>query len=865
MKKSLSILLAAVMLLACVNIAPITAHAAKAEKKRAIAVVFDNSASMYKDGDKTWCRATYAMEVFASMLNDKDVLNIYPMNPIEVNGKTYSMDAPLTISNPKEATEKVHNIFSPHSEPATRSTPIESIDRAIAGLEQMSGDERHLIILTDGDVFYENNKDLSKSQSKSKLESRIQIAVGKSGITKVWYLGIKPEKEKVIMPNINSPKFHSEEAKESTEILSILTEMCNGIFGRDLLPSGYLSGKEVKFDVSVKNVFVFVQGTDIANLQLKDKNGKEVTGKQLSLQPKFSQRGSGLEAKYNANAADDSLQGMLVRYENCDIGDYTVSFSGAENAQNGIQVYYEPDVDLNFEFRTASGKEVDLSALYEGDYTVSYGLKDNKTKNPITSKSPLLGNTKYTVSYTHNGETKTLPIKEDITGEFNITLELNDTFEAELTAEYLNEYTITKSSSEFGFPKGGVKIVARPAADLNMNIEGGQEKYSLQKLKEGEPFKLTFFYGDKQLTGDELKKVELSWEEGASKAAIKTQVENDHILLSLDYTDPDNPQSTKDGSSTVPLTAIYTAKGSTPSQTQGTLRYYIDNDFSPLWVDMYAQESYIVIKDMGNAPPVVVEISIDGKPLTAEQFQAVKPSVDCGGLENELKAEQEKSRYLIYLKQDDNAKEGDYILIFTAEYTDKIGRTTSQEVSIALTLSRVELWKKVLNWIIWILLAILLIILICRIPAMPSARKTGVKDGDAKLTVAAKQVEATFDAGLGGGELFFETTYAGRNFGITVSDLKPGPKSFISTPLDKRSILVSSPEAVTKTGNVNMTEISVAGTKFVFDNASHSFVPASPKNLPFTITHGDMIRYQGTITINGSSKTFQAKHRITFK
>jgi hypothetical protein len=38
-----------------------TSYAAKADSSRAIAIVFDNSGSMYDAGDQAWCRATYAM------------------------------------------------------------------------------------------------------------------------------------------------------------------------------------------------------------------------------------------------------------------------------------------------------------------------------------------------------------------------------------------------------------------------------------------------------------------------------------------------------------------------------------------------------------------------------------------------------------------------------------------------------------------------------------------------------------------------------------------------------------------------------------------------------------------------------------
>ena len=99
MKKFFSMLVAVLLLLSCVIIKTPTVHAAtKANQTRSIAIVFDNSGSMYIEKKQDWCRATYAMEVFASMLNKGDVLTIYPMWPIEVDGKTYSMESPFKIT-----------------------------------------------------------------------------------------------------------------------------------------------------------------------------------------------------------------------------------------------------------------------------------------------------------------------------------------------------------------------------------------------------------------------------------------------------------------------------------------------------------------------------------------------------------------------------------------------------------------------------------------------------------------------------------------------------------------------------------------------------------------------------------------------
>ena len=100
------------MLLICnLCICTIPVSAGKAEIKRNIAIVFENSGTMYYKGEKAWCRATYAMEVFASMMNKGDSLSIHPMNPIEVNGNKYTMDSPFVISDPSQSSQ-IRNIYT---------------------------------------------------------------------------------------------------------------------------------------------------------------------------------------------------------------------------------------------------------------------------------------------------------------------------------------------------------------------------------------------------------------------------------------------------------------------------------------------------------------------------------------------------------------------------------------------------------------------------------------------------------------------------------------------------------------------------------------------------------------------------------
>ena len=139
MKKRLLCLFLTLALLMTVLLPAIPAvQAEKPETTRAIGIVFDNSGSMYtimsdtQDNRWAWCRATYAAEVFASMMNEGDQLLLYPMNKI-VLGKTgtteYTMHSPLVINNPQEA-ETIRQIYTLKAD----GTPFDAVTAAYNGL-----------------------------------------------------------------------------------------------------------------------------------------------------------------------------------------------------------------------------------------------------------------------------------------------------------------------------------------------------------------------------------------------------------------------------------------------------------------------------------------------------------------------------------------------------------------------------------------------------------------------------------------------------------------------------------------------------------------------------------------------------------
>lgn len=840
MKRYFSMMLAVLLLLTCVLAATPMAYAStKANEPRAIAIVFDNSGSMYDDGDQAWCRATYAMEVFASMLNKGDVLQIYPMWPINVGSQTYTMEKPLQITDATQAST-IRDIFTPDAS----GTPIESIDCAINGLKSSQIGKKYMIVLTDGGTFSKDGHGLTKEKTKDELDKRIQAQAGKS--MTVMYLGIGTD---ACIPNTKqSDYFIKKQAVNTADVLSTLTEMCNQIFGRDTLPKNRISGNSMDFDISMSKLIVFVQGNNISDLKLTGGTVGELIGSQ---QTKYSTKGAG---DYQS-AADTSLQGMMVTYANCAAGTYNIEYTGTATS---VEVYYEPDADLDFVFTDADGNNVDPNALYEGDYKVSFGMKDARTGQLIASD--LLGNPNYRGSYFVNG--KEVPITHDgHSGEVPVSLKMGDTFDAKLTVTYLSGYTISKDSSDFGWPQGGIKVAARPAGDLKLEITGGDELYSLQDLEEGGPYIAKVYYQGNQLTGKELESVDLKWNPDTSNAEILQEFAEDHFKLTLHYKDPDAPQDTVCGACTVSIYAYYTPQGCSEAQGECPLTYNIDDDFSPLQIDVFAPESYIVIKDLEESQPVQVALKINGAALTAEDFAAVELQVDCGGIEYTATPCEQDSSYLIKLLPTENLSEGNYQIKVTGIYTDHIGRTTQTEDAAAVTLSNIPLWLKWVIGLVLLLLLILIIWVILHIKVLPKYAHTTKKLST--MVFDGEVVPANFAAEIKKKGARTQAQFAGKKIGLSM-DVTAGPESCLYKPSKRRSALVK-PESVKKFGPAKIHEAMIGSTKYTFDEEKGKLVPAIPNQKPFLLTNGSMIRYSGTIQDAGIDKDFEVTSKLNFK
>lgn len=846
MKKVLCVLLTIFLLAGFALPFASAAPEGKEQPKQSIAIVFDNSGSMYISNRTAWCRATYAMEVFASMMNEGDTMAIYPMWPVEVDGKTYDQTKPVVISGPKDA-EKIRNMYTPDP----LGTPIEAIDAAYEGLKKMDG-QRWLIVLTDGDVFYENGAQLG-SATVPKLTER--LSKYKDSVN-VLYLGIG---DQAVMPDLQkSQTYYGDKAGDSAQVLSKLTYMCNMIFGRDTME---LPGNNVNIsDLSMKKMIVFVQGKNVSNVSVTDANGNPIGRKTDEHRTKYSELGGGSASTANqGNTADTSLQGMVVTYENCRAGEYHLSCDG--DVSQAI-AYYEPDVDLVVQFVDQTRGEVVSpdSDLYAGEYALTFGLKDNQT-GELTS-SELLGSTRYEVTYWLNGKEEHASSTEK-QGAQSISLKAGDELTASISADYLSGYHLEKSSDELGFPEPALTILPRPfdPEDFTLTLSGGQSEYPLSQLEELGHYTLSAtFKGNpiKAGTGPNSFEPRLEIKGGNVIAEVGAPNDDGSVDISLKYNG--SALETDTGDFKLLYSITYTdengEKGTSGTQEQP---FTVVNDGYGLRASLEASQTYYRVSELEQGKPLILHLSKDGAPLTDEELAAVQLEINADGLGYETEMLAGQSAYAIHLKNADGLKTGKHTIRAAATCTNVLGQSVRGEDSVKLEVQTYPLW---LRWLIIGLILLLLALITFLILNHKVLPKTVMGNGDADFNIGGKQIEDRA-----------RISYKRSSKTLEINPPDASVYPYVSCaaklalePVSPRRVRSAKRQMrVTKvTANSDISSVEVGASVYEFDKETGAFVKEG--NSPTLLSSNSVITVNGTaMNPAGRKKTAILSQQLRFK
>ena len=678
-----AVLLALLMILSFCNVDASAAGAVKKTTKRAIGIVFDNSASMYyKPNAKRWCSATYAMEVFASMLNEGDVLQIYPMQPIEVQGSTYDYDHPMEIKS-KSDVSRIREIYSPVAE----WTYIATVPAAFNGLQKTQADEKWLIVLTDGDRFtdFKDGKEYMMPVDDTKKQLSEMLTEYNNSVN-VAYLGIDTKQN--VAPTIAGTQKNITLTASSADVPDTLNSICNSIFGRDELPR---AGSSLSFDVPLSKLIIFVQGANASDVTISGASGtiKPVN----SYSPRYSEKGAGVNGNgstrpHDEQEIDTSLQGNIATFENVPAGNYNISYN--VEGKSAVSVYYEPDVDLAAVLVDSNGQIVDPSGeLYSGTYTVKYGLADGDGNFTTSS---LLGKQDFTVTYTVNGEKKT--VKSSKPGEFQLDLKAGDEIDLDVDATFLSGYRIRKSGIDFGWPKGGIHIATRPAGSLVLAVTGGKDRYELPALEQEAIYTFTVSKDGENLTGDALKAVVFDVNLAGGNALAKLDVGSDSATVKICYAG--SAAETQPGRYSLTVTASATNEDGQKANSNKIQKTFVINEMrSVLTLTMTYPQKYYVISSVGKSDPIRAELKIDGKPLTEAQMKNAAMEIECkDGLVFKATPLPNESAFLIDIDPSSSIKSGKYKVTFNASAKDEIGQPITDSDSVTLEFGRIPMWMK---------------------------------------------------------------------------------------------------------------------------------------------------------------------------
>ena len=812
-KRLLSLFLTLALLVSVLLPAVPVTQAAKQEKTRAIAIVFDNSGSMYtvmsatQDNRKAWCRATYAAEAFASMMNDGDILQLYPMNPIVLgkNGtQQYSRENPLVIQGPQES-ETIRQIYTPWA----GDTPFKTVTAAYEGLSKVNADEKFLIILTDG-KFEEAYVVEEMDTVNGTLDQYSQDV-------QVMYLGLGVQKK--YTPTKSNSRQHYVNTDGSSAVLTELTDMCNRIFGRDLLP---LSGNTAEFDVSMSKLIVFIQGESISDVTL---GGKKPNSQHAI---KYSELGC-LEPDYDWQI-DYTLQGVIATFEDFDAGSYELSYSG--NATS-TSIYYEPDVDLAVELIDAQGNPAGKE-IYAGTYTLNYSLVD---KHGTPTTSALLGDVNYTIHYEINGES--FDLQETKPGSVQLELQAGDKLDGLFTVRYLKDYTLQKTSAQLGWPAGGYEVVTRPVGQVTAKVDGGQDVYPLSQLEELAVYEVSVYCEGEQITGADLDRAELKVALEDGNAVPDIRKSETGFTVSLKYNG--SAADTKCGVQRASFDAAYTNEDGQTGHADPIVREFeIQDDSSSLKAEIQLDQSYYVISKLDEAAPIRFRLSADGAPLSPEQFATTQFKVDMEGVAFDLQPDPQNSSYVATLQPGQKIADKKYTVSCEANGLDEIGRPVTATDSAKIECRSYPRW---VPWLIALLILIGLLIILWIILNTKILPKKILLNDDVVFTVRGREIPGAATCSYAGGNKkkgslriqsppYIPNPMAQCGLTLTLSAISPR-----RTKSRSRKAQVS---RVTALNPGNTTSISIGGFQMEKDPATGALVPVGGEenaNINFKIGH----------------------------
>jgi len=670
------------------------------QRSKAIHIVYDDSGSMVRTRETRespwtyldrWGQAKYAMEVFAAMLEERDVMNVYYMSDFDTTaGGNINAPPKITIHGSESASARVAKIHNTVTRAA--NTPFDPVVKAYNDLKVSGADEQWLVILSDGffnrlggDWNYDIdvNGILTRYANDSDVKI-ILLAIGDDADLLDMVRTIKPD------PSID---YYMDHARNSNEILGKITTICNQIFNRNILRFSNVTRREFNFDIPMTELLVFAQGD---NISINGIRGDGSYNPNETVNVRYSEV-AGTNFTNDANViVSRNLTGVVASFQNIPKGSYNLDITGAQT----VEIYYKPSVNVDVRLYQ-NGQEIQTQNFVEGEYQIYYGIVN---ENGDFFESSLLGRVDYEAVVENAGES--YPVQSGGT----INLKRGD-FTLNARARFLEintaENTITR------------RVLAE-ATPLDVEIKIPDDDFTVTKLKDSGAFVVTVRHEGRLLSESQWVSMalpEISTNVDVNITDVRRGADVSTFEFNIRRIDGDlRNTSTGDVKINVSAGLIFDEQ---LCEGENSVTVNI-KPAPPLDIHVKSPGDELSVTHLNDTEAFIITVRKDNNLLTEEQWQNMPPPVVTTSAAvdiTEVKHGSEVSTFEFYIKQKNNNKhetsKGSILLNIYAEAEIDASLFVSEESINVDIKNDISIIERVLYWLgtWWWLLVLIFIFL----------------------------------------------------------------------------------------------------------------------------------------------------------
>lgn len=414
-----------------------------------IHIFLDDSDNMTEKFE--FVQALYAMEIFASMLGEKDELHIYYANNLTQQHEGdcvsfYGKDGPEKNVNKIHTTSFFCNNGSYYENARTAQNEL---------IKHTEFDERWFIYLTNASSTSESIYNSTPVDVEKELNDFITNANDEA--LSVYYFQIGYDSPMV--KENKSIRLYSASRKDSADMPEAICEFSQKVFANNEFE---INDSELVLPIAMDEVIVFAQGENVTFNGIKSLSSSSgVVMERIPSIVNVDANGNPISGTEKDVVGLDNLFGYIKTYKNVPKGTYTLDVKDSQT----LQIFYKPQVSIKVKLTDGSNStEVkNGGTIAPGTYKIEYYITDGDGNALSQEAQALLGNVNFKDEsvFTNNDDDMGFVASGD-----TITLE-DGRFEAQICGKYL---TYGKSVAQF-------KCNVHEMRDIKMEFEDTAPKY----------------------------------------------------------------------------------------------------------------------------------------------------------------------------------------------------------------------------------------------------------------------------------------------------------------------------------------------------------------------------------------------------